>query len=175
MKTRTMHSYLHKPREPVFWFRQRSAIVPVTGVAGSVAIFVPQAVTTGSVDTGVTILRVKLSLTVSPSPGAVNDLGHFGVMALLGSFNGAAALNPALPAAVDQRGDWMYLKTAYLGSSAALGESEMFNKDIDIKTKRKLEQDDDLRFCWATTFAGGAGTQLVNLVSSVLWQRTLRH
>jgi len=172
-------------REPVQWFRQQSDFEsddpgdPV-GVdifaPTTMALMVPQ-------DFRCTALRIKIALGYHHTQ-QVNfsiQMPHwvFGV-AVLGTDEQVP--DPTLQSDSDLQVDWLYLGVAPI-SAHALSEngtvdSTVGEMNLDIKAKRKVDADQRIVVCarympTLVTPSSSPGLH-IDLLSSVLWQRTLR-
>jgi len=173
---RPTRSMAHRaPREPTYWTRSRQTFALTTAVISGGNILVPSANVSGNLDSEVTALRTKLSLSFLWVPALLTSALPFIDIGVVPTEVGLAANpTPLLTAAFDQRADWLYLDSLYVGQNGieepTVGQVST-NLQIDIKSKRKLDQDSQLSVFFQSTFAG---TMTCIMKSSVLWQRTLR-
>lgn len=186
-----------RPKEPVSWLRQeiftRNATLGL-GNPLAIAVFDPELVVFGNIDTRITVRRIKLEVMphyhISANTAAQALVFGMGVY-MAGA--GEPGRNPNLVTEEDQETDWLYL--CHTTALVAAGVSDVFPaneaEDIrgtaydanapDIKTMRKLDAQQtivcsiavkqlNITDFTAPTITIGAMT----LDASVLYSRTMR-
>lgn len=182
-------------REPSFWDRQRFDIVDETlTTPTSLGFFVPGATNTFSVDSRVTVLRIHATILITSSVDTLITTGathRFNLGVCVNQF-GATSPNPHMLASADVQADWMWVGSsivqmfnqattgnrvnapAFQSGSPSGGGATL---ELDIKTKRKLTDAQNLEFnCFPAADSGAATLPVysIHAVFSTLYQRTLR-
>lgn len=160
------------------------------GTVLGVDVFDPTAIVAGNQDLRVTIRAMRLTIfptftfSAAVSQGLVIGLGAYIRRAT------ETIRDPLLPAAADQRADWMYL--AYENFSIAAGAQVIIASDTTfqgdnsifrprIRAMRKMDQDELVTVCLnakrldAGTFVAPTQTRVGMVIdASVLYSRTRR-
>lgn len=176
MKSHRHSSRGRGPREPRYWSRLTQTLAPTFGgaaVAGT--LFDPTTFTTGATDSRITVLGIRLAINYSFTQVAASSVAT--VAAGVYMDNSGQLRDPSIAAATDQRADWMDLwAAAAAGPTTAAATYLCMAEDTPIhriiRAKRKIDQEEAILF--SVKVAGTGATASVVVVSSVLWQRTLR-
>lgn len=185
-----------RPKEPVSWFRQEANVFNASafGTAFGLTIFDPESVVFGTVDSRITVRRMKLEIfptftfTAAVAQGLVLGIGVYMTDAA------APIRDPLLTTEEDQETDWLYL--AHLPFAIAAGAGVVTPGDVassirgsqhfswncpDVRSMRKVDTQQiilltvNLKRLDAGTFAAPTQSRSgVVLDSSVLYSRTMR-
>lgn len=176
-------------REPTFWNRQPfdSGAVGVATTRVSFAFFTPGAFNTTSQDTRVTALRTHISVLLTMISPVVAAAAWFDwSVGMEKAETGSPAADPTIVLPADATADWLYLQKGAVQIAGANFEAGSFwsgmsgggaSLEQDIKSKRKLDANEELRLNFTLAPSSGAtvgATWRIRFVASTLWQRTLR-
>lgn len=179
------------PREPKMWDRFGAATLNgqnIFGAPQTVVLWDPSTVIAGNQDLRLTLMRMMVDgkITVTLTGGA-NPSAH---TVSMGIYMGSAGdvRDPSLPAGLDAKTDWLWIKHSVvqqgtaspilaIADQALTRNLQNQNGLLDIRTKRKVDQEENIifsiRFNDALSTVSTATAQ-VELWSSVLYQRTMR-
>lgn len=175
MHRKTSH-HRGAPREPRYWSRQQQMLTPTFGgVAVAGTLFDPTAFTTGATDSRITVLGIRLAINYSFTQVAASSVATIAGGVYMD--NGGQLRDPSISAATDQRADWMDLwAAAAAGPTTAAASFLCMAEDTpihrSIRVKRKVDMEEAILIAFKV--AGTGATASIVIVSSVLWQRTLR-
>lgn len=153
-RRRVRAGFRRPPREPVSWFRQEASTFNANAfgvTTGPLTLFDPESVVFGSVDTRITVRRLKLALsfTYTRSAGVAQAL-VLGLGVYMTDASGPIR-DPLLTTEEDQETDWLYLAQRTLGDvgGAGVATPTIFGTPItgsafdfaspDIRAMRKLD------------------------------------
>lgn len=182
-----------RPKEPVSWDRREASAFNASafGTPFALQVFDPTLFVSGNQDTRLTVRRLFLDIfptfTFSAAVAQALVLG-IGVELI---DNGAASFHdPLMPAAADQRADWLFLAHVLTPISAGAGVYTASDTGFQglpskfspiIRSMRKVDQDQvisvsiNLKRLDAATFAAPTQTRSgVVIDSSVLFSRTMK-
>lgn len=169
-----------------------------TTIGAGFTVFDPTAVVVGAQDLRLTVIRLRLmrgtivSKITGGTAAAGDIIAFFEGILMTEAGSPTTEQDPAQSNAASQRADWLYLGQGPVALTAALPSATAITNPwneknalslIDVKSKRKLDQGQILKYIVGvktTTVEGNAHTVTAGTlngvaVSSVLYQRTMRH